>query len=66
VVGGEAVGYTHMVEASIRTALTRLQKNAKQLGANGIVGVRFSTSQTKDAAAEIIIYGTAVTLRKKK
>lgn len=66
VVGGEAVGYTKMVEISIRTALTRMQENAKQLGANGIVSVRFGTSQTKDGAAEIIVYGTAVTIRKKK
>jgi uncharacterized protein YbjQ (UPF0145 family) len=66
VVGGEAPGYTKMVETSIRTAMTRLQEEAKQLGANAIVSVRFSTSQTKDGAAEIIIYGTAVTIRKRK
>lgn len=66
VVGGEAVGYTKMVETSVRTAMTRIQEDAKRLGANAIVGVRFSTSQTKDGAAEIIIYGTAVTVKKNK
>jgi uncharacterized protein YbjQ (UPF0145 family) len=66
VVGGEAVGYTKMVEISIRTAMTRMQENARQLGANAIVTVRFGTSQTKDGAAEIIVYGTAVTIRKAK
>lgn len=62
--GGEAVGYTKMLEQSIRTAMTRMQENAKQLSANAVVSVRFGTSQTKDGAAEIIIYGTAVTIRK--
>ena len=66
VVGGEAVGYTKMVETSIRTAMTRMQENAKRMGANCIVSVRFGTSQTKNGAAEIIVYGTAVTVRKKK
>ena len=65
VVGGEAIGYTQMVEHSIRTAMTRLQEEAKHLGANAVVSVRFSTSQTKDGAAEIIVYGTAVTIREK-
>jgi uncharacterized protein YbjQ (UPF0145 family) len=64
VVGGEALGYTHMVETSLRTAMTRIQEEAKRLSANAIVSVRFSTSQTKDGAAEIIVYGTAVTIRK--
>lgn len=66
VVGGEAVGYTKMVEASVRTAMTRMQEEAKQLGANAIVCVRFGTSQTKNGAAEIIAYGTAVNIRKNK
>jgi uncharacterized protein YbjQ (UPF0145 family) len=66
VVGGEAIGYTKMVETSIRRAMTRMQDEAKHQGANGVVSVRFSTSQTKNGAAEIIIYGTAVTIRKEK
>ncbi len=60
------MGYTKMVETSIRTSMTRLQEHAKQLGANAIICVRFSTSQTKDGAAEIIVYGTAVNIRKEK
>jgi uncharacterized protein YbjQ (UPF0145 family) len=46
--------------------MTRMQENTKQLGANAIVAVRFGTSQTKNGAAEIIAYGTAVTIRKVK
>ena len=60
------MGYTKMVKMSLRTAMTRLQEEAKKLSANAVVSVRFSTSQTKDGAAEIIIYGTAVTIKKSK
>ena len=65
-VGGEAMGYNKMVETSIKTAITRLQEDAMQRGANAIISVRFNTSQTKDGAAEIIVYGTAVTICKSK
>ena len=54
-----------MVETSVRTAMTRMQEEAKRTSSNAVVSVRFSTSQTKDGAAEIIVYGTAVTVRKK-
>jgi uncharacterized protein YbjQ (UPF0145 family) len=35
---------------------------AQQLGANAIVNVRFSTSSVAAGAAEIYVYGTAVTV----
>ncbi|MCK4598269.1 heavy metal-binding domain-containing protein [Candidatus Bipolaricaulota bacterium] len=38
-------------------------KEAEGLGANAVVGVRFTTSQTMSAAAEILAYGTAVRLK---
>ena len=65
-IGGEAVGYTKMVELSVRTAMARMQEDAQKLGANAIVSVRFGTSQTKDGAAEMIVYGTAVNVRENK
>jgi uncharacterized protein YbjQ (UPF0145 family) len=35
-------------------------ESAQDLGANAIVGVKFSTSQVMSMAAEILVYGTAV------
>ncbi len=44
-------------------AIERMVKEAEGLGANAVVGVRFTTSQTMSAAAEILAYGTAVRLK---
>jgi uncharacterized protein YbjQ (UPF0145 family) len=39
-----------------------MTEEAKALGANAVVSVRFSTSMIMPGAAEIIAYGTAVIL----
>ena len=59
-VGGEIVEYTKLLAESREQALDRMTEEAKKLGANAIVGVRFSTSEVASHAAEIIAYGTAV------
>lgn len=60
--GGELKGYTELLEESREQALERMQSQAKQLGANAIINVRFSTSSVAAGAAEIYIYGTAVSV----
>ena len=60
IVGGEAKGYTEMMEESRRTATGRMTMQAQALGANAIITMRYMTSQTKRGAAEIIAFGTAV------
>ncbi|MBN2602579.1 MAG: YbjQ family protein [Candidatus Thermoplasmatota archaeon] len=60
VVGGEAKAYTELMEESRRTAMERMIKDAKKLGADAIVGMRYATAQTMHGAAEIIAFGTAV------
>jgi len=41
-------------------AIDRMIAEAKALGANAIIDVRFSTSYIMQSAAEILVYGTAV------
>ncbi len=60
VVGGEAKGYTELLEESRRTAMQRMIHDAEKLGADAIIGMRYGTAQTMRGAAEIIAYGTAV------
>lgn len=62
VFGGELKGYTELLSESRDEAISRMQQQARQLGANAIVNVRFSTSSVAAGAAEIYVYGTAVTL----
>ena len=60
VVGGEAKGYTELMEEARRTAMQRMLEDAKKLGADAIVGMRYATAQTMAGAAELIAFGTAV------
>ncbi len=60
--GGELRGYTELLEESREQAVKRMQQQATQLGANAVVNVRFSTSSVAAGAAEIYVYGTAVTV----
>ncbi len=60
VVGGEVVEYTKMMAESREQALDRLIVQAKDLGANAIVGIRFTSASVMSNAAEIVVYGTAV------
>jgi uncharacterized protein YbjQ (UPF0145 family) len=59
-VGGEIVEYTKLLAESREQALDRMIAEANTLGANAVVGLRFSTAEIESHAAEILAYGTAV------
>src|SRR5690625_4510403 len=61
-VGGEIKGYSDMMEQSRKIALERMIDEAKMLNANAIIAMRFQTSSVMGGAAEVIAYGTAVTV----
>ena len=65
IVGGEITEYTKMLAESREQSLDRMIDNAKQLGADGIVCLRFTTSAVMQGSAELLAYGTAVKLTKK-
>jgi uncharacterized protein YbjQ (UPF0145 family) len=58
--GGELKGYTELLSESRDEAMERMVAQAKSLGANAILNVRFSTSSVAAGAAELYVYGTAV------
>lgn len=60
IVGGEIEEYTKLLGESREQSIDRMVAEAEQLGANAIVDLRFSTSYIMGAAAEILVYGTAV------
>jgi uncharacterized protein YbjQ (UPF0145 family) len=62
VVGGEVSEYTKLLAESREQALDRMVEEARGLGADAIVSVRFSTSMIMGGAAELLAYGTAVVL----
>lgn len=60
IVGGEIQGYTDMLIEARNIATERMTKDAENLGADAIVGMRYCTSAVMEGAAEIVAYGTAV------
>ena len=61
-VGGEIVGYTEMLNEARQIAVKRMVDEAKELGADAVIGVKYGSSQVMNGAAEVIAYGTAVKL----
>jgi len=59
-VGGEIGDYTKLLAESREQAIDRMAEQATSLGANAIIGMRFSTSMVMNGAAELLAYGTAV------
>ncbi len=64
VFGGEIHDYSQLLEDVHTEALKRLKAKARHAGANAVLNVRFATSEIGDGAAELIAYGTAVTVKK--
>jgi uncharacterized protein YbjQ (UPF0145 family) len=57
---GEVAQYTELLEDSRRHAIDRMVDNARLLGANAIVGMRFDSSEIGSSLTEVVAYGTAV------
>lgn len=62
IVGGEIEEYTKMLAESREQCLDRMIEDARNLGADAIVSMRFTTSSMMQSSAELLAYGTAVKL----
>jgi uncharacterized protein YbjQ (UPF0145 family) len=60
---GEVSQYTALLEDSRRHAMDRMIDNARLLGANAVVAMRFDSSEIGQQLTEIVAYGTAVVVR---
>ncbi|MEL6869807.1 MAG: YbjQ family protein [Pseudomonadota bacterium] len=60
IVGGELVGYTELLQDSRQEATERMVAQARSVGANAVINVRFATSSIAQGASELFAYGTAV------
>ncbi|MBN2328357.1 MAG: YbjQ family protein [Candidatus Omnitrophica bacterium] len=62
IVGGEVLEYTKLLAEAREQSIDRMKAHAKEMGADGIVCIRFTTSSIATNAAELFCYGTAVKL----
>ena len=61
-VGGEIHDYTKVIAEAREQAYDRMLADAKQMGANAILGMRFASTEVMKNAAEFLAYGTAAIL----
>lgn len=61
-IGGELKGYTEMLTEARSEAINRMQQDAKNKGADAVIGVKLTTASVMAGSAEIVAYGTAVKL----
>ena len=62
-VGGELKAYTEMMNDARALATKRMVEEAEQMGADGIVNIRYASAAVMQGAAEVMAYGTAVRFR---
>ncbi|MGF7186924.1 uncharacterized protein YbjQ (UPF0145 family) [Desulfitispora alkaliphila] len=62
--GGEIRGYTEMMTEARSIAHKRMVQEAEGLGADAVINVRYATSQVMQGSSELMVYGTAVKIRK--
>ena len=60
--GGEVYEYTKLLAEVREQAVDRMVADARTLGANGILAIRFQSAEVSKGAAEMMCYGTAVEL----
>jgi uncharacterized protein YbjQ (UPF0145 family) len=64
IAGGEIKEYTSLVEDTRRQAIDRLVMNAKLMGADAVVMMRFDSGEIAKSMNEVVAYGTAVKLER--
>lgn len=60
--GGELKGYTELFTDTREEAVQQMKDDAKSMGADAVVNMRFDTSSISQNSAEVVAYGTAVKL----
>jgi uncharacterized protein YbjQ (UPF0145 family) len=62
--GGEVAGYTRLLTDSRNEARHRMWREARALGANAVIAMRFDCNEIGDIMSEVAAYGTAVTIQR--
>jgi uncharacterized protein YbjQ (UPF0145 family) len=58
--GGNITLYTELAEHAREEAYQVMLQHAAQIGANGIVGMRYDATEIANGVTEVLCYGTAV------
>lgn len=58
--GGNITIYTDLCEQARRETYRDMVQQARQLGANGVIGMRYDATELMAGLTEVLCYGTAV------
>jgi uncharacterized protein YbjQ (UPF0145 family) len=62
IVGGNISIYTELCERARVDAYELMIQHAAEIGANGVIGVRYDATEIAQGVTEVLCYGTAVTV----
>ena len=63
--GGNITLYTSMCERARENAFDIMIAHAQNVGANGVIGIRYDATEIMSGVTEVICYGTAVLLEER-
>ncbi len=61
-VGGDITLFTELCERTREDAFGRMLRHAEEMGANGVIAVRYDATEVMQGVTEVLCYGTAVEL----
>lgn len=60
IVGGNISAFTNLCEKAREEAFNLMLQHAGQMGANGVIGMRYDANEVMQGVTEVLAYGTAV------
>jgi uncharacterized protein YbjQ (UPF0145 family) len=64
-IGGDITIFTDLCEKTREDAFNRMLQHASEMGADGVIGVRYDATEVMQGVTEVLCYGTGVQLTPK-
>jgi uncharacterized protein YbjQ (UPF0145 family) len=64
IIGGNITLFTELCEKTRNDSFELMIQHASELGANGLIGVRYDANEVMSGVTEVLAYGTAVVFEK--
>jgi uncharacterized protein YbjQ (UPF0145 family) len=65
IIGGNITLFTELCEKTRGEAFELMVQHAEEIGANGIIGMRYDANEVMSGVTEVLAYGPAVVMEKK-
>jgi uncharacterized protein YbjQ (UPF0145 family) len=65
-IGGNITIFTELCERTREEAFDMMISHAEEVGANAVIGVRYDATEVMSGVTEVLCYGTAVVVSRRK